>query len=444
MLGQELAHPLTGAVDFLAVEAAVRSGEVDEFENTELRVDTAGFKRAQRPAAIGVDDHHLARVELAYEMGADDVEGRRLRGKHPTPGLQSAEAERAKPVGVAQPDEMSDITQHEREGPLETRQDLHERRLEIAAVAAELIIATERRGDELSHEITVAGYDSGEHSGFGYEAARVGEIAVVAQGEAGIADFAVDGLGIAPRARPGGRVPRMTDGEMTLERRQLVIVEDIGDEAHVLVDPKPLPVADRHAGRLLAAMLQGVQAVEGEKGSREAGGVHAEDSARLFRAVVEHVARHAPIIPQRLCFSGLLRDSDAGGYFVATSEDKVPLSAPVVDGTVAPVACTTGAAAVTPDATACPAPETTWLTVVDSVEPMLVTAPVTLPRAVAAEGAPAGGMADFGTPADGAASGGRFTGGTPGAPGLIGGVLGVAGPGAGGTDGDGVESPNTA
>ena len=45
-------------------------------------------------------------------------------------------------------------------------------------------------------------------------------------------------------------------------------------------------VADRHAGGLLAAVLQRVEAVEGEVGHLPARGVDAEDAAGFSRRVV--------------------------------------------------------------------------------------------------------------------------------------------------------------
>ena len=47
-----------------------------------------------------------------------------------------------------------------------------------------------------------------------------------------------------------------------------------------------LAVAHRHAGGLLAAVLQGVEAEVGQVGDGLAGGVHAEDAAGLLRGVV--------------------------------------------------------------------------------------------------------------------------------------------------------------
>jgi len=45
------------------------------------------------------------------------------------------------------------------------------------------------------------------------------------------------------------------DGDVTTQRGERRLIEDLGDKAHLLVDDDPPAVADRDAGRLLAAML---------------------------------------------------------------------------------------------------------------------------------------------------------------------------------------------
>ena len=135
LVGQQLAHALAGGVHRLAVEAAVGPGEVDELEQAQLGVDPLGGEGAQRAGAGGVDDHHLARVELADEVGAHDVEGGRLRRQHP-PVVEPAQAEGPEAVGVADADHVGVVHQDEGEGALQLGQHLEEGPLEVAAVAA--------------------------------------------------------------------------------------------------------------------------------------------------------------------------------------------------------------------------------------------------------------------------------------------------------------------
>ena len=79
---------------------------------------------------------------------------------------------------------------------------------------------------------------------------------------------------------------RVADGEVPRERGQRPVVEHVGDEAHVLDDGDVLVVADRHARRLLAAVLEGVEPEVGHVGDRLARCVDAEDAARLLGRVV--------------------------------------------------------------------------------------------------------------------------------------------------------------
>jgi hypothetical protein len=82
----------------------------------------------------------------------------------------------------------------------------------------------------------------------------------------------------------------VADGEVALERGDAPLVEHLGDQAHVLRHGDGLAVAHRDAGRLLAAMLQGIEAQIGEVGDVLTGRVHAEHAAGVAdRGVVHHV-----------------------------------------------------------------------------------------------------------------------------------------------------------
>ena len=84
----------------------------------------------------------------------------------------------------------------------------------------------------------------------------------------GVTDRAVDRLRVLPRRRPGGGVAVVPDREVALQRGEAALVEHLGDEAHVLDDRDRLAVADRDAGRLLAAVLEREQPEVGEVGDR--------------------------------------------------------------------------------------------------------------------------------------------------------------------------------
>ena len=216
LLGELLADVDAGLVHALAVEAGVGSGEVDELEQAELRVDPLVGEGLERPRAGGVDHDHLAGQELADEVGADDVEGRALRRQHPAAVLELAEAQRAEPVRVAHADHPRLVHDHEREGALEARQHLGERPLEVAARRCVLGEVGQLVADQLGDEVGVARDGAGQHPGLGGQRLGVGEVAVVAEGEVAVAG-PVGRLRVAPRGRAGGGVAAVADGEVAGE-----------------------------------------------------------------------------------------------------------------------------------------------------------------------------------------------------------------------------------
>ena len=78
----------------------------------------------------------------------------------------------------------------------------------------------------------------------------------------------------------------MPDGQVPLQGTQMRLVEDLRDQTHVLVDDDPAAVGDRDPGRLLAAVLQRIQAEVGELGDLLPGGPHTKDTAGILRAFV--------------------------------------------------------------------------------------------------------------------------------------------------------------
>ena len=69
-----------------------------------------------------------------------------------------------------------------------------------------------------------------------------------------------------------------------------LLVEDLRDEAHVFDDRDLAFVGHGDAGALLAAVLQGVEAEEGEAGDVAAGGDDAEDPTGVVKAIALHGA----------------------------------------------------------------------------------------------------------------------------------------------------------
>ena len=119
----------------------------------------------------------------------------------------------------------------------------------------------------------------------------VGEVAVVGQGDPAPGGVGLERrLGVLPAGAAGGRVAGVADRQVPLEGGQRRLVEDLADQAHLLVDEHAAPVGDGHAGRLLATVLEGVEPVEDEVGDLLPRSPHPEDPARLAWMVgVEHV-----------------------------------------------------------------------------------------------------------------------------------------------------------
>ena len=121
----------------------------------------------------------------------------------------------------------------------------------------------------------------------GAQPGRVREVAVVAERNRAPGGVLDDRLGVPPRGRPGRRVARVPDRHASLQRRQLRLVEHLADQPHVLHRDHPLAVGHCDSGALLAAVLERVEAEEGEPGDVTVGGADRVEYA-------EHAAHQAP------------------------------------------------------------------------------------------------------------------------------------------------------
>src|SRR5690606_7888900 len=91
------------------------------------------------------------------------------------------------------------------------------------------------------------------------------QVAVVAEGDAAARLGGLERrLGVLPAAAPGGGVAAMADGDMTLQRREHLLVEDLGHQPEVFEDDDLRAVGHRDTSGFLAAVLRGVEAVVGE------------------------------------------------------------------------------------------------------------------------------------------------------------------------------------
>ena len=86
-------------------------------------------------------------------------------------------------------------------------------------------------------------------------------------------------LRVRPVGRPGRRVARVPDRELAVQAAQLLLVEDLGHEAHVAEHSEPPRVGDGDPRGLLPAVLEGEEPEVGEPGDVALDGADAEDAA---------------------------------------------------------------------------------------------------------------------------------------------------------------------
>src|SRR5690606_355441 len=102
---------------------------------------------------------------------------------------------------------------------------------------------------------------------------------VVGNGEFAMEALQAEGLGVAGGAGSGGRVARVPNGGVAGQRLERFLREDLRDQAHVCVEVEATAVRARDARGLLPAMLERMEAKEGEARHIFAGSEDSEDAA---------------------------------------------------------------------------------------------------------------------------------------------------------------------
>ena len=252
-------------------------GEVDQLEDAQGAASRRRIPdRARRPA--GLEDDDLARLDVADELGADDVERRSSRSRGP-----SRRDRRRPPVATTARGRERSATSPAASRPAAGRgraagsRTGRGRRSPAARRGSTRLYAPWTRGRTRTSASTVSAAGSSARSAvrssvsveagsrprpppeLAEQLAGVDEVAVVADREGPPRPEAERRLGVLPDRRAGGRVAAMGDRQLALERRQAPLVEDRGDHPEVLVEHQLLAVADRDPGRLLAAVLEGEQ-----------------------------------------------------------------------------------------------------------------------------------------------------------------------------------------
>ena len=284
------AHLATGLVQVAALHVRVRPGEVDELEDAQRGRRVGETDRARRLARL--EDDHLAGLDVADVLGADDVEGRRLRREAPA-GLgvvavpqavvdisggrarQPTEDQRTETERIAHADDPALVEDHQAVRATHAREDALEG---LDGIGGRLV--GQERGQQL--RVGRGGQAGATAPELLEQVAGVDEVAVVADGQRTPRTEPVRRLGVLPDGGTRCRIAAMGDRELAPETRQASLVEDVADHPEVLVEHQLLAVADRQPGQFLAAMLEREQAER-----RDRGGLgrlatrqdHAEDAA---------------------------------------------------------------------------------------------------------------------------------------------------------------------
>ena len=216
------AHLLANVVDAAAADDAVRAREVDVLEDARAR-------RALREWAVAFDavlgdDDDLAVLDLAHELGADDVERAGLGGEH-VGFADAAQDQRTDTDGVAGADQRVVGKADEGIGAFDLADGLDE-----ALDDAPPLGARQQMEDDFGVGGRVEDGAGGDQ--LLTQRQRVGQVAVVGDGEAAGVDIGKERLHILQRRLAGGGVAVMADGDVALEATDdFGIVEVVADEA---------------------------------------------------------------------------------------------------------------------------------------------------------------------------------------------------------------------
>ena len=205
---------------------------------------------------VDVDGHDLARLDLAEEGRADDVERAGL-ARDDVPGAtrrvdlaEATKAQRTDAERIARGDQRILRQEHEAVRTLDARQRLRERMLE--RVGARLC---EQRPDHLG--VTGRLELDAFRGKLVAQLRRVDEVAVVPDHHRpDVGMFHAHRLCVAQLRAAGRAVARVADRYVALEFVDRLLVEHLRDETHLLADTDLVPIAHRDTGGLLSAMLE--------------------------------------------------------------------------------------------------------------------------------------------------------------------------------------------
>src|SRR5438093_1161594 len=210
--GELAAHFDADFIDVAIGDGAVGPREIDVFEDAEGAAVVAG-KGLDAIEAVLVDDDDFARLDIADELGVDEVEGAGFAGQDPG-GSEPAQAQGAEAVRVAHTDEFLLGHDDERIGALDSADGLNE--VIVPAVAAKAFGLQAGLGHEVEDDFAVHGGLEDRTAGFEFlaELSRVGEIAIVGDGNLAAGAVHRERLGVPQERGAGGGVASVADGDL--------------------------------------------------------------------------------------------------------------------------------------------------------------------------------------------------------------------------------------
>ena len=233
-------------------------------------------RQALRPAVPELDE--LPRLEVAHEGGAHDVQRAGLAGDD-VAVAEPAEHEGAEAARIAH--RVHDVAdgEHQRVGALQEAQRVADLGHDRAVAGA---------CDEVHDHLRVrrALEDRALVDQLSPDRERVGEVAVVDDRQVALRVPDHHRLGVDPLPAARRRVAHVSERGVPRQRRDPLRVEDVRDQAELLVEPRPPAVGRADPGRLLAPVLEGVEREEGELGG-VVDAVDPDDAALLARTVVQ-------------------------------------------------------------------------------------------------------------------------------------------------------------
>jgi hypothetical protein len=232
-------------------------------------------QRARLDPALA-QGHHLARLDLAQQLGADDVERARLAG-HAVAVAKHAQAQGTQARRVAERDHAVAGHDHGGEGALQAGDDVGQRVLEPLG-----LVGREQGGDDLRVRRGPERHPA--LAQLGVQRHGVDQVAVVGERQLAVVG-AVDRLRVLPGAGAGGGVAHVADRHVALEGAQALLAEDLVDQPQLALGHD---VAALHAGDprgLLAAVLKRVEREVRESRDVVVGREDAEDAALVARSL---------------------------------------------------------------------------------------------------------------------------------------------------------------